>query len=156
MCGDAFSAHAEPGALGSLRLAGCCRHPQLLTYADPPCAPLAFPRPGCLPACRVQVCEALTAISEAVGPTFVMAELHKRAAGNKNPKVGERCVCCGFCARCGWVPRIACAVCAARRALPAGIVGATLWGSHGIHSPYLLPPTCCSQNTTHHSTRHIS
>jgi hypothetical protein len=36
----------------------------------------------------MQVCEALTAISEAVGPQFVMAELHKRAAANKNPKVG--------------------------------------------------------------------
>jgi cytoskeleton-associated protein 5 len=36
---------------------------------------------------KVQVCEALTAISEAVGPQFVMAELHKRAAANKNPKV---------------------------------------------------------------------
>ena len=36
---------------------------------------------------RVQVCEALTAMSEAVGPQFVMAELHKRAAANKNPKV---------------------------------------------------------------------
>ena len=35
----------------------------------------------------MQVCEALTAISEAVGPQFVMAQLHKRAAGNKNPKV---------------------------------------------------------------------
>lgn len=37
------------------------------------------------------MCEALTAISEAVGPSFVMAELHKRAAANKNPKVGWRC-----------------------------------------------------------------
>ncbi|PRW20522.1 microtubule associated isoform A [Chlorella sorokiniana] len=36
---------------------------------------------------KVQVCEALTALSEAVGPQFVMAELHKRAAANKNPKV---------------------------------------------------------------------
>ncbi|KAL4854812.1 hypothetical protein ACK3TF_004509 [Chlorella vulgaris] len=36
---------------------------------------------------KMQVCEALTAISEAVGPSFVMAELHKRAAANKNPKV---------------------------------------------------------------------
>lgn len=36
---------------------------------------------------KVQVCEALTTISEAVGPQFVMAELHKRAAANKNPKV---------------------------------------------------------------------
>jgi len=34
------------------------------------------------------VYEGLTAISEAVGPQFVMAELHKRAAANKNPKVG--------------------------------------------------------------------
>jgi cytoskeleton-associated protein 5 len=33
------------------------------------------------------VCEALTAMSEAVGPQFVMAELHKRAAAHKNPKV---------------------------------------------------------------------
>lgn len=39
--------------------------------------------------CRVQVCEALTAISEAVGPQFVMAELHKRAAANKNPKASR-------------------------------------------------------------------
>lgn len=38
---------------------------------------------------RVQVCEALTAISEAVGPQFVMAELHKRAAANKNPKASR-------------------------------------------------------------------
>ena len=38
----------------------------------------------------MQVCEALTAMSEAVGPQFVMAELHKRAAANKNPKVGGR------------------------------------------------------------------
>jgi len=35
------------------------------------------------------VCEALTAISEAVGPQFVMAELHKRAAANKNPKASR-------------------------------------------------------------------
>ena len=40
--------------------------------------------------CRVQVCEALTTISEAVGPQFVMAELHKRAAANKNPKARGR------------------------------------------------------------------
>lgn len=40
--------------------------------------------------CRVQVYEGLNAISEAVGPQFVMAELHKRAAANKNPKVGRR------------------------------------------------------------------
>ena len=52
------------------------------------------------------MCEALTAISEAVGPTFVMAELHKRAAGNKNPKASLLCTiwlvclwraCCGCC-----------------------------------------------------------
>lgn len=36
---------------------------------------------------KVQVYEGLNAISEAVGPQFVMAELHKRAAANKNPKV---------------------------------------------------------------------
>lgn len=36
----------------------------------------------------MQVYEGLTALSEAVGPQFVMAELHKRAAANKNPKVG--------------------------------------------------------------------
>ncbi len=45
---------------------------------------------GCLASCRVQVYEGLNAISEAVGPQFVMAELHKRAAANKNPKVGQR------------------------------------------------------------------
>eukprot|EP00887_Chlorella_sp_A99_P000367 scaffold13.g367.t1 len=33
------------------------------------------------------VCEALTAVAEAVGPQFVMTQLHKRAAANKNPKV---------------------------------------------------------------------
>lgn len=42
-----------------------------------------------LPPGRVQVYEGLNAISEAVGPQFVMAELHKRAAANKNPKVGR-------------------------------------------------------------------
>ena len=36
---------------------------------------------------REKVFEALTLISEAVGPSFVMALLHKRAAANKNPKV---------------------------------------------------------------------
>lgn len=33
------------------------------------------------------MCDALTAASEAVGPQFVMAQLHRRAAANKNPKV---------------------------------------------------------------------
>lgn len=33
------------------------------------------------------MCEALTAVSEAVGPQFVLTQLHKRAGANKNPKV---------------------------------------------------------------------
>lgn len=32
--------------------------------------------------------QALTAMSEALGPQFVFAQLHKRAAAQKNPKVG--------------------------------------------------------------------
>jgi len=36
---------------------------------------------------REKVFEALSLISEAVGPSFVMTLLHKRAAANKNPKV---------------------------------------------------------------------
>ncbi len=31
--------------------------------------------------------EALTAMSEALGPQFIFTQLHKRAAGQKNPKV---------------------------------------------------------------------
>ena len=36
--------------------------------------------------------EALTAMSEALGPQFVFTQLHKRAAAHKNPKV---CCCVG-------------------------------------------------------------
>lgn len=32
--------------------------------------------------------QALTAMSEALGPQFVFAQLHKQAAAQKNPKVG--------------------------------------------------------------------
>ena len=32
--------------------------------------------------------QALTAMSEALGPQFVFTQLHKRAAAQKNPKVG--------------------------------------------------------------------
>ena len=39
---------------------------------------------------REKVCEALSLMSEAVGPMFVMTLLHKRAAANKNPKVVMR------------------------------------------------------------------
>ena len=33
-------------------------------------------------------CEALSALSEAVGPQFVCAQVHKQAGLQKNPKVG--------------------------------------------------------------------
>lgn len=36
---------------------------------------------------RLQAAEALTAAAEAVGPRFICAQLHGRAANNKNPKV---------------------------------------------------------------------
>lgn len=52
----------------------------------------AAPPPGSALPCahrREKVCEALSLISEAVGPMFVMMLLHKRAAANKNPKVGR-------------------------------------------------------------------
>ena len=32
-------------------------------------------------------CDVMTALSEAVGPQFVCAQLHKRAAAHKSPKV---------------------------------------------------------------------
>ena len=101
----------------------------------------ALPAP---PVCRVQVCEALTAISEAVGPTFVMAELHKRAAGNKNPKVRVSCLLCML--------RLVCTLCL----LPAVCMlyscrgGTALLAVRSCHMlsprrpplPSLTPPCC--------------
>lgn len=48
--------------------------------------------------------QALTAMSEALGPQFVFTQLHKRAAAQKNPKVGvgndfacsSECFCLDF------------------------------------------------------------
>ena len=36
---------------------------------------------------KAPACEALSALSEAVGPQFVSAQLHKQASSQKNPKV---------------------------------------------------------------------
>ena len=43
--------------------------------------------------------EALTAMSEALGPQFIFTQLHKRAAAQKNPKVmrARTCICTGNC-----------------------------------------------------------
>ena len=38
--------------------------------------------------------DALTAMSEACGPQFVCTQLHKKAAGHKNPKVSNMSLCC--------------------------------------------------------------
>ena len=43
--------------------------------------------------------EALTAMSEALGPQFIFTQLHKRAAAQKNPKVKRAwtCMCISNC-----------------------------------------------------------
>ena len=45
--------------------------------------------------------EALTAMSEALGPQFIFTQLHKRAAAQKNPKVlhARSCMCISNCKR---------------------------------------------------------
>ena len=43
---------------------------------------------------RGPACSLLDALSEAVGPQFVSAQLHKKAAAHKSPKVSTRQICC--------------------------------------------------------------